>query len=85
MGAYGRPFLFLERQGEFLMTKSSSGLLLGAALALAATAAQAEEDKSSANYMLPLCRSTALCHGIVQGMLYMVPRVGGVDSAESTS
>jgi hypothetical protein len=53
------------------MTKSSSGLLLSAVLALTVTAAQAEEDKSSANYMLPLCRSTALCHGIVQGMLYM--------------
>ena len=53
------------------MTKSSSGLLLSAILALTVTAAQAEEDKSSANYMLPLCQSTALCQGIVQGMLYM--------------
>jgi hypothetical protein len=72
------------------MTKSSSGLLLGAALALTVTAASAE-DLISANGVLPGCRDlvnerhdanrdrvliAGLCAGIIRGIVFMAPSPG---------
>jgi hypothetical protein len=60
------------------MTKA--GLLLGVALALAVTAAAAEEDIHSANYIMPGCRNVfdgpysgpaQYCLGVITGISHM--------------
>lgn len=64
------------------MAIHTSASLFGVALALIITAAAATEDKNSANYILPSCRSfidqkpavsfnQGLCAGIVEGIAYM--------------
>jgi hypothetical protein len=63
-------------------TMTKSGLLLAAALALTVTAGAAEEDRDSANFMLPACRGflnhsganilfQGRCAGVIEGMVYL--------------
>lgn len=64
------------------MTRSSSGLLLGAAILLNVTAALAAEDLTTANHMLPTCQEylrhrqpltgeQGYCAGVVDGIVFI--------------